>query len=723
MQSDKTTKLTKGRENGTIRKERNKYKRLYYKYVEKRDKVKNTDDQKSDMQKNNDTQQNNDINTQNNLDFNDFSTEEDDTNFQNSDDYDYYEEEDYSECFEDDNEIDSDSILDLDDKRVKDLIITDLLKNLGKGKGARFLNETKIYAYELFCKGQAAYNFLCKLFQFPSESTLRRKFDKKVNLHESSLTNLSDLNSILAKQKKMYSLKDKKIDAVLAVDAFAGTILKKVKNDENKNNNPDKHVFMFLFCPVITKYKPFLGHLFPSKSGSANSNIDSIIDQIKFKSTFSNFQIKYISIDGDPHYSKFFRSQFDKIFKLYLENDIDNFNMLFKELLPLFTGDPLHIFKNLRTRLFHNVVINPFAPSNSITASNLNKVLQLGPILSDNSQVAKMQDGFAIGLFNFKNSLKLLKNYTKESFFYIFLISLWVESLQNIYFSPDSRIYLINLLLKPFSKIYITLKENKLPNSVSFKKSAHNQFITLCTIEKMERIIPTLLAFRYEICKYKKNKIISLGRYGTHCAENKIGNIKSQSAQDESVDNLIRVAARYDFIKTLTKANDDVRKKRLSQGGVRLEMGTIELPFNEPYELIADFLLFELGFINEFDDSLMNITRLEEILENIIDIAPYDPKITFSSTKGHQIVDRYFSLPTYHDYVPIITEKHIWTREEIDIIDACLTTGREKEIFNILKYIPYSALTHYVQNRKTYLSLRHIQTSELFMFNVLLKKV
>ena len=82
------------------------------------------------------------------------------------------------------------------------MIITDLLKNLGKGKGARFLTETKIYAYELFCKGQSAYKFLCKLFQFPSESTLRRKFNKKVNLHESSLSNVSGLDSILAKQKK-----------------------------------------------------------------------------------------------------------------------------------------------------------------------------------------------------------------------------------------------------------------------------------------------------------------------------------------------------------------------------------------------------------------------------------------------------------------------------------------------------------------------------------------
>lgn len=717
-------KLSKGRENGSIRRERNKYKRLYFKYVEERDKqickadLQNIDQDYSTSRTNSLNQ--NDTNIINN------ASDNDDGDFLfDSDDYTDYSEEDYSEFSDEDSELpedDSDFILDLNDKKIKDLIIVDLLNNLGKGRGARFLDETKIYAYELFCKSPSAYKFLSKLLQFPSESTLRRKFDKKVFLHKTALTNVSNLDSIFLNQKKIYSLKEEKIDVVLAVDAFAGTILKRLKDDENQNQNPNKHVFMFLFCPVLTKFKTFLGHLYPAQSGSANSMIDSLINQIKIKSSFSNFQIKYISIDGDAHYSKFFRAQFDNLFKLYKEKDMNEFNLLFEELLPLFSTDPLHIWKNIRTRLFHNIVINPFIPSNSVNASKINQVLQLGPILTDNSQVAKMQDDFAIGLFNFKNAFLLLQKYTKESFFLIFIVSLWVEALQNINLSPDCRIYLINVMLRIIAKIYSTLKENKLPLSVSFKKSAHNQFVTIFTIEKIERIFPTLLGMRYEICKYKNNKIISLGRYGTHCAENKIGNIRSLSSQDESVDNLINVAARYDYIKTLTKADDDPRKKRLSQGGVRLNMGNFDMPTDLPFEVIADFLLFEFGFINEFDKSLIDWKMFEQILENFIQNAPYDPKISYSSTKSHKIVDRYYSLPTYHDYVPIIAEKHIWTRDECDIIDSLLTTGREKEIYNIFRYIPNSSLTSYIQKRKTYLSLRPLQTPELYIFNALYNK-
>lgn len=50
--------------------------------------------------------------------------------------------------------------------------------------------------------------------------------------------------------------------------------------------------------------------------------------------------------------------------------------------------------------------------------------------------------------------------------------------------------------------------------------------------------------------------------------------------------------------------------------------------------------------------SLMIITRLEEILESIIDVTQYD--------------------------YPIITEKYIWSREECDIVDSYLTIRCEK---------------------------------------------
>ena len=475
-------------------------------------------------------------------------------------------------------------------------------------------------------------------------------------------------------------------------------------------------------CPIISKYKPFIVHLVTAKTGNANSAIDDILKKIKEKSQSTNFPVKYISMDGDSHYSPFFREQFDKLFQLYLENDLDGFNKQFDEILPILISDPLHIWKNLRTRLFLDIVINPFVDANSINATKLNSILDLGPILSDKSQVAKMRDEFAIGLFNFKNSLELFNKYTRESFVYIFIVALWVESLLNVHLSPESRVYLINILLRILSKIYQTFKEKQLPSSVSFKKSTHNNFITICTIEKIERMFPTLLATRYEICKHKHNRKIGLGRLGTHCAENKIGNIRSQSKQDERVENLVHVASRYDFIRSLTKSNDDPRKKRLNQGGVRLEMGNVDISQKIPFETIADFILYKSGYMNKFDEKIMNDEIFNQFLSNVIEIAPYDPKISYTSTKNHKIVDRYYSLPEKHDYHVIYERNHAYTAEEIRIIDTCLMHGQEKNIQFILKYIPERSLTKFVGRRKTELADRPLTKNEVDIINSLLWK-
>ena len=66
---------------------------------------------------------------------------------------------------------------------------------------------------------------------------------------------------------------------------------------------------------------------------------------------------------------------------------------------------------------------------------------------------------------------------------------------------------------------------------------------------------------------------------GTHVLENKIGTIRSLSFQDESAMNLIQTAARHDFIKTLSKSNDEIKRTRLNQGGVRLNLGKEDIDF------------------------------------------------------------------------------------------------------------------------------------------------
>ena len=136
------------------------------------------------------------------------------------------------------------------------------------------------------------------------------------------------------------------------------------------------------------------------------------------------------------------------IIHIFLKNQIDT-------MIQLLNENPLHIWKNTRSRVLDNkIVINPHVKSRYVTGLNINKVLQLGPILNDFSNLSKMRDKFAIGLFNLKNAKELLTKYSTESFFFIFLNSLWVESLLNEYISPETRVYLLTILLNILLTIY-----------------------------------------------------------------------------------------------------------------------------------------------------------------------------------------------------------------------------------------------------------------------------
>ena len=83
--------------------------------------------------------------------------------------------------------------------------------------------------------------------------------------------------------------------------------------------------------------------------------------------------------------------------------------------------------------------------------------------------------------------------------------------------------------------------------------------------------------------------IFFLVLHGTHWAENKIGYARLVYHHDQSIENLFHVSARYDFIKTLKRASND-------------------LLFDVQPEIVADFLLFEFDFI---DKSIYDIEKIK----------------------------------------------------------------------------------------------------------------
>ena len=401
------------------------------------------------------------------------------------------------------------------------------------------------------------------------------------------------------------------------------------------------------------------------------------------------------------------------IIHIFLKNQIDT-------MIQLLNENPLHIWKNTRSRVLDNkIAINPHVKSRYVTGLNINKVLQLGPILNDFSNLSKMRDKFAIGLFNLKNAKELLTKYSTESFFFIFLNSLWVESLLNEYISPETRVYLLTILLNILLTIYKDFKEKGLPYNVSYKRSAKNDFLTMFTLEKLERMIPTVVITRFEISQ--GNLLLGLDRLGTHVAENKIGNIRSLVHQDETVGKLIHVAAKNDFIKTISKANEEKRKKRLNQGGVTLYTGQQDIDFGGTAEEISQLLLNEISYIKEKPNSI-DMKTFTNKLETFIEQCPYNPKVSYTLTASSKITSRYYSLSKEEQFVPTTYIRHNWTSEEVGIIDYCLLHGTENQAALTLPYIPPATLEAFINKRKTELAMRPMHPLEVAQFNFFMRR-
>ena len=120
---------------------------------------------------------------------------------------------------------------------------------------------------------------------------------------------------------------------------------------------------------------------------------------------------------------------------------------------------------------------------------------------------------------------------------------------------------------------------------------------------------------------------------GTHVLENKIGTIRSLSFQDKSAMKLIQTAPRHDFIKTLSKSNNDIKRTRLNQEGVRLNLGIEDIDFRADPDSISMLLLAELKFLEEFPDSI-DIPTFSENIEIFVKTRPYELNISYSSTKS-----------------------------------------------------------------------------------------
>ena len=132
---------------------------------------------------------------------------------------------------------------------------------------------------------------------------------------------------------------------------------------------------------------------------------------------------------------------------------------------------------------------------------------------------------YPTSLFTFNNSIKLFRCGKFEAFVYIFLYSLWNECLLNKKIDNGTRLYLLSILQLILIVLYEELSTKKLPVNIGFKKSKNNEYLTIFTLEKMQRWISTVALQIFVI--YLNNLRTGLNRLRSHCTEQQNGQIHS----------------------------------------------------------------------------------------------------------------------------------------------------------------------------------------------------
>lgn len=389
-------------------------------------------------------------------------------------------------------------------------------------KRINYTKEFKAFAYSLYCSSELCYRTLSEYLPFPSDSCLRKNFKEDVKELENDLSSIENVVKTLRKR----STSNKIINCTLVIDAFTTSIIKPYSKkkflDSDKNN-----CFLFLIEPHEKNLKIFPLFLYQSDSGMANDLTISYINQIIEISKSTNFHIKYTSVDGDKFYQIRFIENYkliDKLLKKIINEDVFR---IITETIGFQIADFLHLLKNSRSRiLLYKVVINPFQHDDYLDYFELLKDPNINYLINDTSTLAKLHDEYPRSLFQFQMSFYIKENYSPSTFFYFLVYSLWNEATFNTTIGPQTRKYFLHIILNVLIKLQDFYKSKQFDKSVFEKKGKDHNFISFITMDKIIRIINTLIVLIKEISEIDDDSL-ALSRLSSHPIENYIGRIRS----------------------------------------------------------------------------------------------------------------------------------------------------------------------------------------------------
>lgn len=153
----------------------------------------------------------------------------------------------------------------------------------------------------------------------------------------------------------------------------------------------------------------------------------------------------------------------------------------------------------------------------------------------------------------------------------------------------------------------------KLPENVGFKKSPNIEYVTMFSIQKLERIIPTIIIMLLEI--ERGDPSLGLARLGSHLTEQQIGQIRLWCNYDHRANKILHSTACHHFLKANANSvfPNLTKRNRLNSGGCNLTEGEYQHNFIFSIEDMARIILSTVSWAEctaiEFNSLIQNFNE------------------------------------------------------------------------------------------------------------------
>ena len=439
--------------------------------------------------------------------------------------------------------------------------------------GRRYTDHMYEISELLRATSRKSFRILRQILPVPSESALFRRYGETIKANKDLLTREDMIEQHI---EDMLS-KERTGPATIGIDAFSfRTFVSQTLSNGNQQSEQYSNAFLFIHIPLDSRFSPKVIHIYKKGNGAYDSNVQCLFDRIRAKYHNKESYVWFKSTDGDRYLSY----EHDIFFQTYVEDHKDDFSFLLQclhdklcEGVTMPISDPLHFAKNMRGKIIDHYValVDSEVMVSLVDRETLEKILKLGDVLNDLSQLGRMRDVYVTKLFSLQNVCKLLGT----SHYVGALALLPYASLFTVLYgknlSLETRMFFTKLAYLCFNRLLT--EATKLTARYGCIRSRYSSgclAILMAEPGYIKRMMHTCLAIGISML-FGPDKL-RLDALGTHIVENAIGIARSisNSTKYESICSAFAVA---ELRKELAKKHSITLyiPKRINDGGSKID--------------------------------------------------------------------------------------------------------------------------------------------------------